>query len=235
MKKLIMAICLVSSAVTIADTNNVVRTRRRPSRPSAGILERRELLPSKQIGVKNNQKIVTETCVNDSVLKARMTTSLPLVSGNGTSVAEIELIERNDASVLTLMPEEFKATINVSALATDSATPDVIALRLQKEMSRAGLFLMGSGCSRGDITKPIRGLKELDALQLFPPHPETLMHLNAKGIAGVQLIRFASYDQACREGWAPAPTNDVQKAIWDEVHAIPTEPIKIKPETHPAK
>ena len=29
----------------------------------------------------------------------------------------------------------------------------------------------------------------------------------------------------------PAPTNDVQKAIWDEIHAMPTEPIKIKPET----
>ena len=24
------------------------------------------------------------------------------------------------------------------------------------------------------------------------------------------------------------PTNDVQKAIWDKVHAIPTEPLKIK-------
>ena len=39
------------------------------------------------------------------------------------------------------------------------------------------------------------------------------------------------YRKACEEGWAPAPTNDVQKAIWDKVHAMPTEPIKIKPET----
>ena len=38
------------------------------------------------------------------------------------------------------------------------------------------------------------------------------------------------YLVAVQEGWAPQPTNDVQKAIWDKVHALPTEPIKIKPE-----
>jgi hypothetical protein len=48
---------------------------------------------------------------------------------------------------------------------------------------------------------------------------------------GVLPAQRATYLKACEEGWAPAPTNDVQKAIWDKVHAMPTEPIKIKPET----
>ena len=40
-----------------------------------------------------------------------------------------------------------------------------------------------------------------------------------------------TYHKAVEEGWAPAPTNEYQKAIWDKVHAMPTAPIKIKPET----
>ena len=228
MKKLIVVLCLASTAAIAADTNAVVRMRRRPARPSAGILERREIVPSKQIGVENRQNVVAGPRTAEIVQKARVMTSLPLVFGKGTSIAAVELVERNDATVLTLLPEEFKATVNVKALAVDGAAQDVIAERLQKEVSRAALYLMGSGCVRGDITKPIRSLKELDGLPLYPPNPETFMHLNAKTVAGVQLIRFASYDQACREGWAPQPTNDIQKAVWDEVHAIPTKPLKIE-------
>ena len=40
----------------------------------------------------------------------------------------------------------------------------------------------------------------------------------------------STYKKACEEGWAPNPTNEFQKAIWDKVHELPTEPIKIKPE-----
>lgn len=37
-----------------------------------------------------------------------------------------------------------------------------------------------------------------------------------------------TYRIACQDGWAPAPTNDFQKAIWNEVHEIPSKPIKIE-------
>ena len=32
-------------------------------------------------------------------------------------------------------------------------------------------------------------------------------------------LRKAQYIVAAREGWAPAPTNDIQKAVWDRVMA----------------
>ena len=38
----------------------------------------------------------------------------------------------------------------------------------------------------------------------------------------------ATYKRACREGWAPTPTNDVQRAIWEKVHAIPDKPLTIE-------
>ena len=47
---------------------------------------------------------------------------------------------------------------------------------------------------------------------------------------GVTPMEVTTCRQVCRLGWAPAPANEYQKAVWEELHAIPTEPIKIKPE-----
>ena len=46
--------------------------------------------------------------------------------------------------------------------------------------------------------------------------------------AGVTPAQMSTYLAACKQGWAPAPTNDVQKAIWDKVHAVPATPMKIE-------
>ena len=45
---------------------------------------------------------------------------------------------------------------------------------------------------------------------------------------GVTPWKETTYKRACEEGWAPAPTNEYQKAVWDKVHAIPDQPLKIK-------
>ncbi len=44
---------------------------------------------------------------------------------------------------------------------------------------------------------------------------------------GVTQGKHTVYLVACQEGWAPPPTNEYQKAIWDKVHATPSKPIKI--------
>lgn len=36
---------------------------------------------------------------------------------------------------------------------------------------------------------------------------------------GMTQRRKTSYKKACREGWAPAPTNDFQRAVWQAVQA----------------
>ena len=45
---------------------------------------------------------------------------------------------------------------------------------------------------------------------------------------GVTPALMVTYRKACTEGWAPAPTNDIQKAIWEKEHAIPKNPMKIE-------
>ena len=56
-----------------------------------------------------------------------------------------------------------------------------------------------------------------------------------------QIESYYTTFSACREdcklpfggdgkapGWAPQPTNEVQRAIWDKVHAIPDKPLTIE-------
>jgi hypothetical protein len=50
-------------------------------------------------------------------------------------------------------------------------------------------------------------------------------NLQALGMASERKV---PYVKACKEGWAPAPTNEFQKAIWDKVHSTPKNPMKIE-------
>ena len=54
----------------------------------------------------------------------------------------------------------------------------------------------------------------------------------AKGY-GITPAIESTYRKACKEGWAPQPTNEYQQAIWDSFHELPTKPVKI--EFDPAK
>ena len=45
---------------------------------------------------------------------------------------------------------------------------------------------------------------------------------------GVKKERRIPYRVAVQEGWAAPPTNDYQKAVWNEVHAIPDKPLTIE-------
>ena len=76
------------------------------------------------------------------------------------------------------------------------------------------------------------GMKSISDLDKYPDEAipvdvlgRTLRYLPE---AGCNLRTMVPYRTACREGWAPAPTNDIQKAIWNEVRQLPTKPIKIE-------
>lgn len=233
MKKIVVAV-IVSCAFSLlaADSTNTVRRVRRPRRPSAGVLERPEAVPSRQIGVYSVQKRISAAAVETSVRLARRRSNLPLSLNAEKSPVRIEIVDSEAFGMLALYPEENRAQVNVRALAADNAPMETVETRLRTELARAALFVLGSGTVPYDcLTKPVRSLAELDALAKETPSAESLLHLGTGRVLGIGMIRYASYEAACREGWAPAPTNDIQKAIWDKVHAMPTAPIKIKPET----
>lgn len=131
--------------------------------------------------------------------------------------------------VLVIMPDELSSLVNVDALPEGSS-----AELLQKEIAR-GL----AGCS-GALTsqKEPSLMGTFDSFAKLENYRDSVIPLdvairvrNNLRQYGVIPYQITSYKNACREGWAPAPTSDVQRAIWDEIHAMPTEPLKIKPET----
>ena len=233
MKKLVcLVVAVVCTAVVFAEAASPMapqRRRRREGRPSGGLLERNEAIPSKPVAIIDSQKALAKAKVAGIVRQARIASNLPYALDAKEAPATIELVERDGTDALAIFPESFKAVVNVKALAADGASASVVEERVGKELVRAGLFLMGSGYAMYNcFAMPVTSLSELDALTARAPTPETMLHLRGMRRIGVKEIRFATYRQACREGWAPQPTNDVQKAIWDEVHTLPKNPMKIE-------
>ena len=132
-------------------------------------------------------------------------------------------------SPLLVSPDECWATVSVSALG-DANAPS----RLEKETMRALTFLCGGTASGypNPMTYPVTDVRQLDLIDApdLPIDVIQRMQMYLEKL-GVTPYKQATYRTACKQGWAPAPTNEVQKAIWDKVHEMPSEPIKIKPET----
>ena len=148
----------------------------------------------------------------------------------------VAVVDEPDAPALVVAPEEGWSAVNVARLADGGPQASVFSARLRKELWRAAAWAVGGGNSSFQpcLLRGVTTMAELDAIPLQQPGPEP----NNKMIdeahrRGVQSVRFASYRQACIEGWAPAPTNDVQKAIWEKVQAEkergPAKPITIPP------
>lgn len=146
----------------------------------------------------------------------------------------VEVIDDASSPVMTAYPEDYRAVVNVGKLDKNlkgKALEKFYPSRCRKELLRAFCFACGAGGSQyPDNIMAIGDITDLDLCEEFIPGDTASTCETRLGRVGVTPTRYASYAKACRDGWAPQPTNDVQKAIWDKVHAMPTEPLKIKPE-----
>ena len=125
----------------------------------------------------------------------------------------------DDAALPALLaaPEERWSLVNVAKLGdglpSGMAGNALLATRFRAELMRA--FSLVAGGATSQYPNNIHMATEHAQFDSMDVTPE----------------RVVTYKRACQEGWAPAPTNDVQKAIWKQVHEMPSAPIKIKPET----
>lgn len=173
--------------------------------------------------------------IDIQVKEGAFTFPTPVIEGNAT------LFVIDDESLPSILhaPEQRWCMVNVAPLSKGAGEKKVFfAARVQKELTRGFALLAGSqdsnypeslmGCitSSDGLDKHVDCRLPVDVMARFTPYLAGY---------GVKPYVLSTYKKACEEGWAPAPTNDVQKAIWEKVHAMPTEPIKIKPETRKVK
>lgn len=131
--------------------------------------------------------------------------------------------------------EDGWAFINTFSLVADNPDEKLLAKRVEKMVNRTFANIHGIGDSQmmpQCVMKTAVGLEGIDKLICSEYSPEPLMKINAYMVqAGYKHGRHGTYYDACEEGWAPAPTNAVQKAIWDKVHELPTKPLTIQRES----
>ena len=146
--------------------------------------------------------------------------------------ASIFIIEDETLPAILVAPESRWALVNITPIAKEQR-PVFFEQRTKKELSRAFAYLCGATGSKFErsLTRGITSQAELDKNYDYELPMDIVQRFwDYMKPLGVLPAQRATYLKACEEGWAPAPTNDVQKAIWDKVHAMPTEPLKIKPE-----
>ena len=136
-------------------------------------------------------------------------------------------------NLMLVAPESGWAIVNVAALVKGAANDEFRRGRVRKQLLRAYYAVCGAMNSKhvGSVMSAVTKAEDLDRLNEGAPVDVMQRAFDALEARGVTPEVKSFYRRACEQGWAPAPTNAIQKAIWDEIHQMPTKPIRIKPET----
>ncbi len=180
---------------------------------------------------------VIQSCVND--LKNKFKFNIELSEGNfefpkPKIFGEMSLYVVDDDSLPPLLsaPESRWVLVNVAGLKVgDGQKQSFFEARVRKELTRGFCLLAGAQDStyRNSLTGAILKPSDLDNhLDCSVPIDVVQRITPYMAKFGVTPIDMVPYALACKEGWAPKPTNSVQQAYWDDAHNIPKKPIKIK-------
>ena len=251
---LLLALPLISSALPPAKqlTSEEVAARAerkaRFNERTGGLIER----PGKGLIVVANAqdavasdtvKSVAEIITREFRISQRVVTGCPFAlatagqSVGGQNATAMIFVVNDSALPMTLLASEARwAVVNVAPLMSDKPAAEKLAARYKKMFMRAASSLLGAGAShyKLSVMQNVSTLADLDALPGVGLDPQSLMavmqNIQKMGMVPPKQI---PYIKACQEGWAPAPTNDLQKAVWERVKAEkergPAKGIQIKP------
>ena len=195
--------------------------------------------PQGEIFYVNCQKIVPKEWIEESIRYFEQETKFKISYVEGvfdfpvTKIygnASLFIIDDKAMPPILVAPENSWAYLNIASL-TEEKRPAFFEMRTKKQLSRVFALLCGASNSQYPraLTRGIIDKKELDknpdirlpvdVLSRFKTYMESL---------GVKPCISIPYRRAVEEGWAPQPTNEYQKAVWDKVHAAPKNPMKIE-------
>lgn len=140
------------------------------------------------------------------------------------------------ADTMLIAPETGWGVVNFAAMTSDKPDEEHLRKRTIRQVWRSFAYLLGAANSNEPkcVLRPVTCPGDLDDLvaEAFCPEPLDKIAANLKAM-GVDAAERKTYRQACIEGWAPAPTNEFQKVICEQVKADkergPTNPLVIKP------
>ena len=237
----IITICVVSlNIVTLCAQNIPTNVSQIIERSTGGIIVT-TFKGTKDIYYVNAQSKASDQLIEEARKKMELTLKTPIKIKSGIFSfpypkieGELTLFIINDENMpLSLVaPEGRWAFVNVAPLAKDRGVKkQFFEARVKKEMARIACILfgnMGSSYKR-NLLSFIGSAEELDKFESDNLPIDGPMRCTKYLLSlGVRPFRRVSYRKACEEGWAHNPTNNIQEAIWNEVHAAPKNPMKIE-------
>lgn len=248
MKKLIVFAVLAATITSFAEENSHELTKEerqeRTLRMTGGFV----IQPGSQRGkvaIVNTQEVVPEAAIqsvakrlsddtrlNFEYRKQAPETPEAILKASGAAAAIIVVNDETQPIALVAIEDNW-AIVNVAkigrGLKTDEAKAKFIPSRTAKEVSRCAEKLCSGTPSRyrGNVLD-IRRLEDLDLIDDGLPMDRLVSMQDHLKVYGLSQERRVIYRKACQEGWAPVPTNDYQKAIWQQINEKPSEPLKIK-------
>ena len=138
---------------------------------------------------------------------------------------------RDDYPMSLAAPEQKWAFVNVAPLRLDGVN---FAKRCQVLLTRGMYRALGSDTSQAanSCLSPVHSPADLDKVSDLGVAMDTYMAIGiGLDALGIVPVEYGTYQDACELGIAAPPTNDVQKAIWDKVHQLPTRPLTIQRES----
>ncbi len=252
MKKLMMAAVMIAAAA-VAGTNetaNVNKAVAPAARPEsvASIVERNTggrikafYKTTKKVYYINAQRRVGKGVIEAA--RAKMETALrtPIDFAEGMFdfpepkiMGELSfyVIDDEKLPMSLVAPEGRWAFVNVAQLAKGRGKePQFLEARVRKECARVACMLFGgiSSTYRQNLLSFVGSPEDLDKFETDGLPVDGPMRCQRYLLSlGVKPYRITTYRKACQEGWAKPPTNDVQRAIWKEVHSIPDKPMTIE-------
>lgn len=151
------------------------------------------------------------------------------------SKADIAVIVVSDdkTPIMLAAVEDGWAVVNVKKLdrnlKSEEAKKKFYYERCLREVIRAFAVISGGVYSQypGNIMS-VTKVEDMDLCKPFIPMDRVETILRYLEAHNVTPQRIVPYRKACQEGWAPQPTNDYQKAVWEDVHNPPSKPLKVK-------
>ena len=213
---------------------------------TGGFIRKRDALPGK-VYVFNAQKSIPEKTFDESIKgvfklmkcpyevreigdKVGVSTAGDILASQKAEVGVFIVDEAENKVPMLVAPESRWAIVNVAALKTDNPKPAFFEARANKELVRAILYVCGGANSQypDSLMRAIVKPADLDKI----PSANPPLDVVSRSFAylpqfGISPNAYTTYRKACQEGWAPAPTNEYQKAIWDKIHAPPEKPLTI--------
>lgn len=150
--------------------------------------------------------------------------------------ADVAVFIVDDATTPSLLqaPDDGWIAMNVRKLdrnlMSERAKAKFLVSRYRKQLARAVVLACGgAGSTFAGNMMDVAKIEDLDLIEdEFVPYDKYEICERYLHNLGLKECQRTLYRTACQEGWAPAPTNEFQKAIWDKVHAVPEKPMKIK-------